>query len=35
MGTKVGVGGVGIAVDGTGDHVEVGPRRTLVRVGMG
>jgi len=35
MGNKVGDGGVGIAVGGTGDKVEVGPSRTLVRVGTG
>jgi|GEM_PF-6422234 len=35
MGTKVGDGGVGIEVGGIGDEVEVGPSRTLVRVGMG
>ena len=35
MGTKVGDGGVGIAVGGTGDKVEVGPSRTFVRVGTG
>lgn len=35
MGTKVGDGGVGIEVGGIGDEVEVGPRRTLVRVGTG
>jgi len=35
MGTKVGDGGVGIDVGGTGDTVQVGPSRTLVRVRMG
>ena len=35
MGTNVGEGGVGIVVGGTGDNVEVGPSRTLVRMGTG
>jgi len=35
MGTKVGVGGVGIEVGGIRDEGDGGPSRTLVRVGTG